>query len=292
MISNRPSLNQVRPRTALQSPPQLIATSKPQLCKTLEQPLSIRTWVTKTMSSMSCKKSGQKNTQWPYWSYLIMNWSRLLQSGRASSSRVHSACKTAELIVLCYSSASLQATTMKKATSNLHKLKDLVPPGNDKLLKVEEVLQLLNTGEDIPFDWEMINSMLSGEFWIILTAMSNVKPSRLMWFKASICPPRTIKHLNNAIKERKSSSSRQCLWQFKRHTWFELFSFCSWSSRYNRGYKDARVNFANLFSLVNDKACNPMIFNKIILGEFCSPERLGYLLEITQLPSGTADVCS
>lgn len=224
MIANRPSLNQVTQACSLwaitfqySSP-----VSSPADChiqaptvETLEQPLSIRTWLTKWLPSLSCKKSGQKTTQWLDGPYLIKNWSRPHPSGRTGNSRAQSAHRPAKLmdyvttVVLC-------KTPLGKAMSSLHKLKGLVPHGNNDLLKIEEVLQLLNTGEDVPFDWEMINSMLSGEFWIILTAMSNVKPSRLMWFKASILPPGKIKHLNHTIKERKRSSRRRHPWQFKK----------------------------------------------------------------------------
>lgn len=97
----------------------------PSYVETLEQPLSIRPWVTKQMSSPSCKKSGQKTMQQLDGPYPMKNWSVALASGRASNSKAQSACKPAKLIDSCHNSAPLQATTMRKATSSLRQLKYL-----------------------------------------------------------------------------------------------------------------------------------------------------------------------
>lgn len=146
------------------------------------------------MSPTSCKKSGQKNTL----TILCMSNKELEKSAPVQQDKQQQSpfcpwtCRAYRFVPLhcLFASHSHEESN----TEDLHVLKAPVPRGNNVLLKTEEALQLLNSSEDILFDWKIINSMLSGEFWIILTAMSNVNPSRLMWFKASSCPPRKIKH--------------------------------------------------------------------------------------------------
>lgn len=188
----------------------------PSYVETLEQPLSIRSWVTKRMSSPSCKKSGQK-TMHGRTGHI---WWRI---GAGHSHRAEQATVKPSLpvslpsLLICVTTVLLCKPPPREKQRQAYVNVNICIQKRGNLLYFQQFLVtiLLNAGEDVPFDWAMINSMLSGEFWIILTAMSNVKPSRLMWFKARICPPRKITHLNT-IKERKSSSLRQRLWQFKK----------------------------------------------------------------------------